>query len=205
MATMTLGTVSICMTVLILNVHHRGPRYPMPAWLRRLCFTYIARIVCIQTPYSNPPSATSALVAATTGYNKRMNRAGKTRFHPVINFENNAPGSNKNGTIDDIPEVEEITKTEIQCSQLTSVTGHVPLLDNIYRRRMFTRRPLGGATVAPHGFHSNSREGIKEWHELARVLDRLFFWIIFVLMTLSATVILLFPKYTGNEVYLADT
>jgi len=38
-----------------------------------------------------------------------------------------------------------------------------------------------------------------EWTELARVLDRLFFWLLFALMTMSAIVILLYPKYTGNE------
>ena len=43
------------------------------------------------------------------------------------------------------------------------------------------------------------KDGVKEWHELARVLDRLFFWLLFTLMTLSAVFILLYPKYTGNE------
>jgi len=38
-----------------------------------------------------------------------------------------------------------------------------------------------------------------EWTELARVLDRTFFWLLFALMTMSAMVILLYPKYTGNE------
>lgn len=40
---------------------------------------------------------------------------------------------------------------------------------------------------------------VAEWRELARVLDRLFFWLIFGLMTASAIIILLYPKYTGNE------
>lgn len=52
MATMTLGTVSICMTVVILNVHHRGPRQRMPPWLRVLCFVYLARILCVRTATS---------------------------------------------------------------------------------------------------------------------------------------------------------
>ena len=38
-----------------------------------------------------------------------------------------------------------------------------------------------------------------EWRELARILDRLCFWILLVLMTASAFVILLYPKYTGSE------
>jgi hypothetical protein len=39
----------------------------------------------------------------------------------------------------------------------------------------------------------------KEWRELAQVLDRLCFWLLFTLMTVSAFGILLYPKYTGNE------
>ena len=38
-----------------------------------------------------------------------------------------------------------------------------------------------------------------EWRELARILDRLCFWILLVLMTASGFVILLYPKYTGSE------
>lgn len=49
MATMTLGTVSICMTVVILNVHHRGPRHRMPRWLRAFSFLYLARLLCVRT------------------------------------------------------------------------------------------------------------------------------------------------------------
>jgi len=52
MATMTLGTLSICMTVIILNVHHRGASQRMPGWLRRAAFVYLARLLCVKIPYS---------------------------------------------------------------------------------------------------------------------------------------------------------
>jgi len=42
---------------------------------------------------------------------------------------------------------------------------------------------------------------VSEWTELAKVLDRMFFWLLFALMTMSTIVILLYPKYTGNEDY----
>ena len=53
MATMTLGTLSICMTVIILNIHHRGASQRMPAWLRRAAFVYAARLLCVKTPYAH--------------------------------------------------------------------------------------------------------------------------------------------------------
>jgi hypothetical protein len=40
---------------------------------------------------------------------------------------------------------------------------------------------------------------VAEWRELARILDRFSFWLLFGLMTASAIIILLYPKYTGNE------
>jgi len=73
MATMTLGTLSICMTVIILNVHHRGATQRMPDWLRRAAFVYVARLLCVNTPYARdfddppfpqPTSSTSPPAAA---------------------------------------------------------------------------------------------------------------------------------------------
>jgi len=43
------------------------------------------------------------------------------------------------------------------------------------------------------------QEGIEEWHEVARVLDRAFFWLLFGLMTFSGGAILLYPKYSGYD------
>ena len=37
----------------------------------------------------------------------------------------------------------------------------------------------------------------RDWHEMAHVLDRLFFWLLFVGMTASAVFILLYPRYMG--------
>ena len=40
---------------------------------------------------------------------------------------------------------------------------------------------------------------VDEWHEVARVLDRTFFWILFALMSASGGAILLYPKYSGFD------
>ena len=39
-----------------------------------------------------------------------------------------------------------------------------------------------------------------DWKELSNVLDRLFFWIVFIFMTASAMIILLVPMYKESEV-----
>ena len=39
----------------------------------------------------------------------------------------------------------------------------------------------------------------QEWRDIATVLDRLFFWIVFLLFIISGAGILLYPKYSGAE------
>ena len=45
--TMALGTMSVCMTVLVLNFHHRDSERPVPKWAKILVFTYLAKILCV--------------------------------------------------------------------------------------------------------------------------------------------------------------
>ena len=39
----------------------------------------------------------------------------------------------------------------------------------------------------------------RDWHEVAHVLDRFFFWVLLILMTLSTVIILFYPQYSGLE------
>lgn len=59
-------------------------------------------------------------------------------------------------------------------------------------------KPVDG-TTASHGHHKKRGNSVEEWHELAHVLDRVFFWLLFTLMTVSALVILLYPRIIGND------
>ena len=44
---MTLGAVSVCLTVLVLNLHHRDNERPVPAWAQTLVLNYLARLLCV--------------------------------------------------------------------------------------------------------------------------------------------------------------
>lgn len=44
---MALGTMSVCMTVLVLNLHHRDIERPVPCWARVLVLRHLAAVLCV--------------------------------------------------------------------------------------------------------------------------------------------------------------
>jgi len=44
---MALGALSVCLTVLVLNLHHRDNERPVPAWVRTLVLDYLAGLLCV--------------------------------------------------------------------------------------------------------------------------------------------------------------
>ena len=46
--TMALGTMSVCLTVLVLNLHHRDAERPVPRWARVLVLRYLAKLLCVR-------------------------------------------------------------------------------------------------------------------------------------------------------------
>ena len=45
---MILGTASVCLTVLVLNMHHRDVERPIPRWARVLVLNNISRFLCVR-------------------------------------------------------------------------------------------------------------------------------------------------------------
>jgi len=313
---MTLGTVSVCMTVLILNVHHRGARCPVPVWLHRFCFQYVARLVCLQTNHK------------TIGQNKRrLERAAKDKYTSDDTYnstsstdsvwkrrstrrqatipatvDNNNVGRNhstdcnlmttsnrpvsawsivtakllsSHSSVNDFNCLQSNSRRQRQPEITDSYNGNgghcagycvvgdrhskLSKSNGIYSSTLSRKdmSPVGKTTSQPRVVSDNeefnspllykkqthsvdtatncSREaachkedssfaasvptsssvkidcGVKdeddddvedvarEWREIARVLDRLCFWTLLILMTASGFIILLYPKYTGNE------
>jgi len=46
--TMALGTMSVCLTVLVLNLHHRDAERPVPHWARVLVLRYLAKLLYVR-------------------------------------------------------------------------------------------------------------------------------------------------------------
>ncbi len=185
---MTLGTISICMTVCVLNVHHRGTKYPVPKYLKRFFFTFLAKVVCVRI---------------TINLEDENTTSAKHRLKIGKRLEGN-------GAIDDFELIGLTVNSNPTALQQTSLNGPgtpVAVGQRPKREITFRRKRLSSASQR----RSNSEAGIeppdysREWHELAHVLDRFFFWILFICMTVSAVFTLLYPKYSGIEATWGNT
>lgn len=216
MATMTLGTLSICMTVLVLNIHHRGPRYQIPSWVRRLVLCYLARLVCIKTSYGRTATPSSSPCPAQTDdvwkrRSRRLSSSGGVDgqdFSVGMDSDSNSKPPplhhlpHRTGSMDGYGRQQQHRNGPVLPS------SSIPFLRAIQRRRPWVRncdKLTKDRQVPPNGSGGHWRPGDRsggstseEWHELAHVLDRVFFWLLFALMTLSAVFILLYPYYSGN-------
>ena len=185
-ATMSLGTVSICMTVCVLNVHHRGAGHKVPKWLHKLVLIWMARIVCVRT------SARKTLTEKV--YAKRVRHRLKT------------PTVDGNGVVDDMELIRltmNNTHTPLKTPQTVrlqcngprqEVKQSVPSVREQNQRQ--SRSSVRTRASSPQRVEVDHS---KDWQEMALVLDRIFFWLLFILMTASSVFILLYPKYSGVE------
>ena len=162
-ATMTLGTISICLTVLVLNVHHRGARYPVPSWIKTLFLVYIGRIVCVRS--RNPQKV----------HDKNYKKHEKILKTPE-----------GNGVVDDM----ELLSLTVSSTTKPSNGPHSLAVAN----NTMSQTP---APEAPGDEPESEPDYSKDWHDLAHVMDRIFFWVLLICMTVSGVFILMYPNYMG--------
>lgn len=196
MVTMTLGTISICVTVLVLNVHHRYPAGRPSPWLRRFILIHVARLLRVTTSYSQASREAEQVWKRRPG------------FEPRAYFQVNGIASSEDG-------VKTRLKNRLNNGQrlkdyfTRSLLRHHPHQrqqhPHIHHNSSTTQRssaPFAKSTAddeTQQQQQTATKDYGPEWRELAQVLDRLFFWILCVLMTSSTVFILLYPKYSGIE------
>ena len=163
---MGLGTVSVCLTVLVLNLHHRDAECPVPRWAAVLVLQYLAGLLRVR--------ARKPHTAAAAGRRRRFQSPGGRTQNGIRQVVRNAgllrPIRIPNGH----PNRHDIGQR--LCDGVDSSGG-----DQKKRE----------ATEGPGAFTDLSND----WKEVAHVLDRLFFWFVLLSMTASAMIILLVPYY----------
>lgn len=94
-AVMAITSVSVIMTVTVLNFHHRGPfHHPVPEWVRLLVLVRLKRLLRMELSYpaNDDFSNNNGIIS------KLMDQfsANKTFVHPLVNHSN---GTCENGSV----------------------------------------------------------------------------------------------------------
>lgn len=153
---MALGTLSVCMTVLVLNLHHRDAERPVPKWARVLILGYLKRTLCVGARKPKTMAGNISLEGPDVGPGRGL-RSGLRKIAADVGLLK--PMLHANGDVDG------------RFSHMNDHSGYTPTPTE--------EKP----------------DLTYEWKEIANVLDRLFFWLVFISMTASAMIILLVPVY----------
>ena len=167
--TMALGTVSVCLTVLTLNLHHRDPERAVPRWAKVVVLSYMSKILCVRARKPKNKSERSLFNGHT--HDSSMNvHSGLRRIAGDIHILRPMLGN---------------TNTMLDERQYNG--GERIFVSNRDSDETPARQPINN-----------------DWKELAHVLDRLFFWIVFIFMTASTMIILSVPLYKDVEKMYSD-
>ncbi|XP_070540916.1 neuronal acetylcholine receptor subunit alpha-10-like [Ptychodera flava] len=188
-AVMFLVSLSIMMSVIVLNLHHRGPESrPVPPWLRRLVLGKVARFVLIRQ------------VSANTD-NRKINKRDQARirkkleFHPMIDFSDSSDGSFRVG-VNGFQQARRLAnhspkprlRKSMQASGPGGAANSKPFIEeNIY----FLREIIQEVKLLREMFEERQKEDESscEWKQVALVVDRILLFI-YVLSTIGCMLVI---------------
>ncbi|KAM9801066.1 neuronal acetylcholine receptor subunit alpha-10a [Neosynchiropus ocellatus] len=218
-ATMTMITASTALTIFIMNIHHCGPdAKPVPKWAKKVILQYLARMCFVyevgencmspQPEKQDPPPVRSANMNGQAGQVRddavfRMDRgqetggfvsaedrddqmkspAGSMGINPTHEY-----GTWRNGIFISMDCVEtgaqrrcrkggvsDGDRKEVPCSTPcgeSHLLRNIEYIANCYRDQRATQKRTG------------------EWKKVAKVLDRFFMWIFFIMVFLMSLLIM---------------
>ncbi|ELU15277.1 hypothetical protein CAPTEDRAFT_152663 [Capitella teleta] len=197
--TMAITTMSMVLTVFVLNLHHITDR-PVPDWARRFILLYLARMLGMNATSPNATASSNDPLKrkpkADPAKDARMNNAFfRRRPSPLMEIDSeersaiielqhrNASPSNGGAlpphTHFDIP------RAPNREGFTPDISVQSPMLSGYSRLH---RAPESPSTPAEEKIEDYS----KDWKRMAEVFDRLFFWL-FLLAILISTLVLFHP------------
>lgn len=166
--TMGMTSLSIILTVFVLQLHHVGPHQrPVPRWLRFLCVDILARFMCMrqsQIPQPFVDEFRKDDMCLTTFFENVEN--GNTAGTCNGNIQQNSNNTINNYQNDKYHIEMERDKTH------QKITNHLKLL------------------VEKQDYEENHQGIVHEWQFVAHVMDRVLFWIFLFAAVLSSILIL---------------
>lgn len=195
---MAMTSLSIVLTVFVLQLHHVGPHQkPVPNWIRKVVIDYIAKILCMRSHlasyygYDYKDYKERMTVGTTTTCNRREEMC-LTSFMDNVDYKES---NNCNGRLNQSP-------------------LHLP-----GERTVFERDGTGGKTkakggikfdriskhlkilVSKHDSEDEYQDVINEWRLVAHIMDRFLFWLFLIGSLLSSVTILVFRPMAKPTTY----
>nr|XP_011439437.1 neuronal acetylcholine receptor subunit alpha-10 [Crassostrea gigas] len=188
---MSLTSVSVIMTVFVLNLHHRGPsRNAVPAWIRGILLGPIQSILCVGKNDRIPTGRQGSRFLRTMSLRATLENIAQE-------LQNEA--QLENGVMADTIVTDGQGTTlhnETRCDvRLLPNDNHQRPRRGIQVKNLHTKsheeivRNLQ-SILDKHEKEDRDYEIIQEWRKVAQVVDRILFWI-FLFGTLSSTLIIL--------------
>ena len=187
---MAITTLSMVLTVLVLNLHHISDR-PVPFWLKKLTLVYLARAMCMCSYSQYAVDHKKAQEELRTKYrfvpNKNLGRVVGSQVGLMQNL---------NGVGGTAEQKEELLKTTTTTT--ASTTANTPLRQP--GAEFGYRFSLDDSMTSEEQVKADRKkleeQYAKDWRHVAEVMDRLFFWLFFLSIIVS-TMVLFHPLSTA--------
>ena len=193
MATMTLGAISVCMTVVVLNLHHKSAHRRLPPCIRRFLLVHLASLLRVDTIDRRAHVANQI-------WKRRVDYVVPLCRKSIVEANGFQITKDADTTNPELSSCFSCFSTCRWCSESTvggssATTTHKRSAPS----KLQTRRRSSTTKVRRAAATTTDDDDGTEWKDVAQVVDRLFFWVILILMTLSTVSILLYPMYAGVD------
>lgn len=167
---MGVTSLSIILTVFVLQLHHVGPHQrPVPRWLRIICFDLLSKVVCLR-----PPKPLHSL-----HFHYPQNDIYLAQFYEemassncngsIPNFRNNENHKQENNST----HVHELISDVDGDNTQERITNHLKLL------------------IDKQDYEDRHQCIVNDWRFIALVIDRILFWLFLTATTISTIAILI--------------
>ncbi|KAL6731984.1 hypothetical protein Aduo_002796 [Ancylostoma duodenale] len=208
MVVMGMTSVSVVMTVLVLNFHHRGPfNEPVPEWARVLILQRLRKLLHMKLSHTEIDSNSKKKVSVCSNTDMMRRLSVRVAIDDMRNEIINEIGPdllNGGSAVAEPPRLEalllDVPHTNLAVDR-NGVTRKRPRHeDNLQAKLLKTLQIL----IRRQESEDASERMAIEWRQVAQVLDRLLFWVFLVATVIITFVLLLLIPAMHRSSYEED-
>ncbi|KAK6731999.1 hypothetical protein RB195_008069 [Necator americanus] len=193
MVVMGMTSVSVVMTVLVLNFHHRGPfNDPVPEWARVLILERLRKLLHMKLSHTDTDSKKQKMSVCSNNMMRRLsvrvamddmrNEIVNEVGPDLLNGGNIVESASGEPVHLDVPQ----TNIAVACNGV--IRKRPKTDDNLQIKLLRTLQVL----IRRQESEDESERMAIEWRQIAQVIDRLLFWIFLVATVIITFILLLF-------------